>query len=173
VNKAAVAHCKQQQMQLMQHAQQEEQDSSAEQQQQELLTLQWQFKGTAPIFSSPVADEAAGLLLVAAVDGAVCGLGLETGQVMWRCDVQGHMFADLLLMQAHQQQVPAEATAAAAERRGPRRPAAAAAGAGGCVVVATQGGWVVGLSSRSGKQVGFTSASVNTCEGMGCRSDMC
>jgi outer membrane protein assembly factor BamB len=124
-----------------------------------LLSVHWQYKGAAPIFSSPVVDEAAGLVLVAAVDGTVCGLRISTGQEMWRVNVQSHVFADLLLRDGRRQGGPtaapaAQAAAAAAADVGRAAEAAANHDVGvSCVVAATQGGWVVGLNSRSGQKV--------------------
>ncbi|WIA29629.1 hypothetical protein OEZ86_012116 [Tetradesmus obliquus] len=136
INNTALAHLKQQQQQQQQ-----------QQHGQELLSVQWQFSGAAPIFSSPVVDEAAGLLLFVAVDGAVSGLGLDSGQLIWRTEVQQHVFADLLLLQAPKQQ-----PAAAAAAGGIKRVDKLAAGHR-CLVVATQAGWVVGLSSQSGQEL--------------------
>jgi outer membrane protein assembly factor BamB len=125
----------------------------------ELLSVHWQYKCAAPIFGSPVMDEGNGLMLVAAVDGTVCGVRLSTGQELWRVNVQGHVFADLLLLRDRRQQwelasAQAAAAAAAAAAAGRAAEAAADGDAGECcVVVATQGGWVVGLNSHSGQKV--------------------
>jgi hypothetical protein len=128
-----------------------------------LLSVAWQYKGAAPIFSCPAVDEAAALVLVAAVDGTVCGLGLGTGQVVWRAQVQGHVFADLLLLCDRRRQ---DDLATAAAVQSATAAAAAAADTGGateaagdsdvgesCLVLATQSGWLLGLDSHNGQQV--------------------
>jgi outer membrane protein assembly factor BamB len=123
----------------------------------ELLSVHWQYKGAAPIFSSPVVDEGNGLVLVAAVDGAVCGVRLSTGQEMWRVNVQGHVFADLLLLADRCGKLDLTAAQAVkGDTAGAEGAAEAAAGGDAgksCVVIATQGGWVVGLNSHNGRKV--------------------
>lgn len=60
------------------------------------------------------------------------GVGLQSGQQLWRVQLQGQVFADLLPLQP---------------------PLTAAGGGGGVVLVATKAGHVVGLDSLSGGRV--------------------
>lgn len=80
-----------------------------QQQQQQLVSLSvlWQYKCSAPIFSSPVISQQQGLVITAAVDGVVAAVGLQSGQQMWLVRLEGQqIFADLLLQQLLPAAVP-------------------------------------------------------------------
>eukprot|EP00879_Flechtneria_rotunda_P007325 GHRR01007684.1.p1 GENE.GHRR01007684.1~~GHRR01007684.1.p1 ORF type:complete len:1295 (+),score=553.20 GHRR01007684.1:1159-5043(+) len=123
------------------------------------LSVIWSCRLSAPIFSSPVVPEAAGLVVAATVDGTVCGLSLATGAAIWQCKVPGQIFADLLLLPQHWQPASAAATTAIASA-GSRQAEGAGAGVsvhsvstnGQEVLVATQPGWVYGCDLSTGAQ---------------------
>lgn len=110
--------------------------------QQVALSVLWRVQGRGPIFSSPAADQQQGVVVVAAVDGTVQGLELSSGQQLWQVQLQGQVFADLLLLH-HPMQCGQQGGTNAAGGRVHR-----------CLtVVATKAGRAYGLDCRTGHQV--------------------
>ena len=123
-----------------------------QQQQQLKLSVLWQVKGTAPIFSSPVIDAQQGLVVSAAVDGVVTGLDLLTGRQVWKVQLGGQIFADLLLLQQQQPSVQGQMGPQADAVPVSVLPQQQQLGEE-VVVVATKAGEVVGLDTKQGSKV--------------------